>query len=125
MTVLDTEFIIHHLLEGNVRSTIFKMGLQDEDVQILPATIADVAETLILQGEDRKDIARYILEIVTNVSVEDPTMHLYACLVFAKSDFSYPDCLVLAYAYLDHIEPTFSNPELEAAYRRGQYRYTD
>lgn len=124
MTVLDTTFLLHHLVGFDLKSHLSGMGLKLDEIHILSATVTETIEGLLDMGFNRRAAAKSIMELVSSFSVEDATLHLYACFVFAKSNFSYADCLNFAYARLDNVEPLFLNKGLSKAFEEGRFHYT-
>ncbi|MBQ4255764.1 MAG: hypothetical protein II721_07265 [Bacilli bacterium] len=89
--------------------------------EVLSTTLCDVAYILFNLGFSRKKIADHLSNAIVSFEVEDQTLLLLATTMFARSFFTFPECIEYVYCLLDDREPHFENECLQRSFDTGEF----
>ncbi|MCR5078857.1 MAG: hypothetical protein K6B65_02925 [Bacilli bacterium] len=90
-------------------------------MEVLSTTLSETAIILEETGAGRKAIANHLSNAIVYFDVEDATLYLMACVIYARTRFTYPECVDYVYCLIDERTPHFENRELQFAFDNRLY----
>lgn len=89
--------------------------------EVLSTTLCDVAYILSNLGYSRKKVADNLSNAIMSFDVEDATLLLMATIMFARSFFTFPECIEYVYCLADKRKPHFENEALQRSFDTREF----
>lgn len=99
-------------------------GFAQSEGHLLSAILPELAKLLVEKGYSRKEASNKLIHLISTYQTEDATLYIYACFIFGQSEFTFSECVTLAYCYeTGDVAPAFANKDLLNACLEKVYRF--
>ena len=123
MYVFDLTMAAGCATRKNSAEILSGLGFDAKEGHIMSSTLPALAKMLLDKGYPRKQVSNKLVDFITTYEIDDATLYVYAAMIFGASEFSFEDCVSLAYCYLDEATPAFADPNLLDACMNRTYAY--